>query len=609
MGRNYIINPSSFQNINNVTVANSATVARNTTTPLTAVSDFSITMPNNATGTVTWATNTLDNALNGQNCELRFDYTASSIGSNVVAQVLQGSSVIAVSAALSLATTAKTVSVNAACGSLASATTIVLANGTGNTGTSAINMANITYGRATNLTQAFQATDWIAYTLAVGAPTTAPTYGTIVSNQAMWRRVGDTMEIQWNFQQSSAGTSGSGVYLFPLPSGYTIDTTKATLATTLGSSSTGALTAGGNTVGHGTILTTVTSDTASELTTDLVIYNSTNLAMNHITATGTHKSEVGSNDPGWANSMMYVSFFARVPITGWTSTGAGIQTTQTPASWSGYHNGITGGCQNNSTTFADVSACTGITLTQTTNRNFGTVTTASGSLPGITFTPPATGMYEVCATASIGASGTEYNEAMRMVDGSSTVINAGVEWVPASTNQLINPLTACGIYNITTLASTTIKLQGATSSGSGTFQIGYVGAPQVFPSGSAQITWSIFQLDAPMPSPYLTGSVTSTSSGAVRLASAYIANNGTATITRQDGTWIQSASTAGSGSITLDITGAFSSVPNCTVTSFSASSNYNSRISTLTNTSIVIQDAVSGTGTNGDVMIICVGPR
>ena len=56
--------------------------------------------------------------------------------------------------------------------------------------------------------------------------TTNPTFGSTSNNQARWRQVGENMEIEWDFTQTSAGTNGSGLYLFNLPEGYKIDTSK-----------------------------------------------------------------------------------------------------------------------------------------------------------------------------------------------------------------------------------------------------------------------------------------------------------------------------------------------------------------------------------------------
>ena len=59
-----------------------------------------------------------------------------------------------------------------------------------------------------------------------------PTFGTVQTNKAQWRRVGTNMEIRWDYRQSTAGTAGTGLMLLNLPSGYSIDTTKAKITVT-----------------------------------------------------------------------------------------------------------------------------------------------------------------------------------------------------------------------------------------------------------------------------------------------------------------------------------------------------------------------------------------
>lgn len=74
-------------------------------------------------------------------------------------------------------------------------------------------------------------TDWQAISNVsagtfITATTTNPTYGTIETNKAQFRRVGDSYEFHWDFKQTTSGTAGSGTYLINLPAGITIDTTK-----------------------------------------------------------------------------------------------------------------------------------------------------------------------------------------------------------------------------------------------------------------------------------------------------------------------------------------------------------------------------------------------
>ena len=65
--------------------------------------------------------------------------------------------------------------------------------------------------------------EWVdAGTITIGAITTAPTKGTIVYDDVRYRRINSTtFEVEYNLAQSTAGTAGSGTYLWSLPSGIT----------------------------------------------------------------------------------------------------------------------------------------------------------------------------------------------------------------------------------------------------------------------------------------------------------------------------------------------------------------------------------------------------
>lgn len=69
--------------------------------------------------------------------------------------------------------------------------------------------------------------------LTVGAVTTAPTFGTGSVLRAWYRSWGSTIDIMWQLIQSSTTGSavGNGIYLFPLPLGFTLDTSILTIDT------------------------------------------------------------------------------------------------------------------------------------------------------------------------------------------------------------------------------------------------------------------------------------------------------------------------------------------------------------------------------------------
>jgi len=70
-------------------------------------------------------------------------------------------------------------------------------------------------------------TPWVdGGTITVTATTTNPTKGTTTRDKAWWRRVGDSMEVRYEYRQSAAGVAGSGVYLFAIPNGCSADTSK-----------------------------------------------------------------------------------------------------------------------------------------------------------------------------------------------------------------------------------------------------------------------------------------------------------------------------------------------------------------------------------------------
>ena len=146
-----------------------------------------------------------------------------------------------------------------------------------------------------------------SYTLTIGATTTAPTLGTTPVNNAQWRRVGGCMEVRYDFQQSTAGTAGSGNYLFPLPAGYSIDLTmvqgEAAYNATLGA----AIARSGTTAGSGIVQA----------------YDATNLAIVSDSATGpvfgTVAGPISSTYYSLSASDVEWSFSALVPIVGWGS--------------------------------------------------------------------------------------------------------------------------------------------------------------------------------------------------------------------------------------------------------------------------------------------------
>ena len=85
----------------------------------------------------------------------------------------------------------------------------------------AVDTARITRGLVVGDRGTDIATTWSTYTPTIGATTTAPTLGTVVSQFARFQVIGKVMFLQMTIDTSSAAAAGTGTYLFPLPSGYT----------------------------------------------------------------------------------------------------------------------------------------------------------------------------------------------------------------------------------------------------------------------------------------------------------------------------------------------------------------------------------------------------
>lgn len=278
-----------------------------------------------------------------------------------------------------------------------------------------------------------------------------------------------------------------------------------------------------------------------------------------------------------------------------SSTDTVFTPAQVANSWAGYSNCSGTAFSVTSVSYANFAGAT-CTLTETNNANFGTVT-GSTTLPQITFTPSRAGRYHVCAKAVAVSATSGADASLKLWDGTTVVHQA--DWrVPAANNRLQIPV--CGVYNATSTASVTLSLQGLISSGTLSLSTSnQLGA----------IYWEIFQIDQQMPMPLIVGAVTSGSSGVERIERAYVANNGTCSIsTQSNGGWTISSTPANGGcSITIPA-GNFSAAPTCTLTPFGARRICD--FSTVSSTSLITQCMDnSAVNQNVDTMILCVGPK
>lgn len=157
-------------------------------------------------------------------------------------------------------------------------------------------------------------TAWIsAGTITVTATTTNPTKGTTTADALQWRRQGNSAIINVSYRQTSAGTAGSGDYLFALPTSMSIDTGVIPVFTT----------------SVGTALLSVASAFPSAIQTsgagvgsqtqvgyNAFAYSTTQFRVSMLGATPAVLA-FASNSQNFTTSSLAFNFTVTVPILGW----------------------------------------------------------------------------------------------------------------------------------------------------------------------------------------------------------------------------------------------------------------------------------------------------
>lgn len=161
--------------------------------------------------------------------------------------------------------------------------------------------------------QTINITNWTIYPLTIHGATDPSTSNGNLINQALYRRVGDSMEVRYNFYQNGgSGNTGSGTYQFPIPSGFQIDGTKIPIALS-GSFIQSGIVAG--TCGYGQVEAGGLNSTGN-----MVAYSSTSLAMLWYNAglNANGAQFVGASTVPFTSASAIISFQASIPIVGWS---------------------------------------------------------------------------------------------------------------------------------------------------------------------------------------------------------------------------------------------------------------------------------------------------
>lgn len=283
----------------------------------------------------------------------------------------------------------------------------------------------------------------------------------------------------------------------------------------------------------------------------------------------------------------------------------------TPASWSGHFTGNSSGWSTTSATITDFSAGSGATLTADPNPRNITCSAASGSLPGVTCSLPIAANYWVCADGMVTQSASGAATGVQLVDSNGNTLDTWGSSAGTAGQGLSYHI--CGKSPVSSASSVTFKVKGG-SNGTGTEQISSYFT-------NYQLAFTITNGDQPLSAPFLVGSVTSNSAGALRTDAARIVNNCTAlntgspSIATQTGNLFQSPSSSGCnavGDLTLSFTTAFAAAPICTCTA----SNFGTGgscgwIGVPSTTGLrMFNFGTSGSGqSTNDAEIICTGSR
>ena len=170
-----------------------------------------------------------------------------------------------------------------------------------------VKMENIVLGPQT-IQYGAPITDWQNQgVISLTSSGTTPTKGSVLVDRYFTRRVGGNLEVRMEYQQSGTGTAGTGVYLFGLPGGLSIDTDRITTSTTL----------------YRTMAVGVASfgRSSGPLTygAQVVVYNSTKVAI-RVPDAGSSNRFVEQGHLDLANADTTYSLDFSVPILGWSSS-------------------------------------------------------------------------------------------------------------------------------------------------------------------------------------------------------------------------------------------------------------------------------------------------
>jgi hypothetical protein len=551
---NYVKNPSCFANVVNIT-ASGGSLTRTTTTPVFGSASCLIDASSSAQ-TYKFATNTLDNGLNGQNCEARFTYTGD--GSLYKAYVEQPAAT-KVSQELTLTNAgsgALAASIIYPCGSNSNATILTIEATSASA--AAIRVGQAYVGQATGIGIVDPVSDWQTYTSGCsGSWSTNTTYS------CKGRRVGDSFEAEVLVSTSGAPTAAS--LTVNLPTGYTIDTAK------INSTSTHSLDQG-----------TVISDSGTIYDARTFYNTATSVYVVSIPTGASFAASLGSISnvsPFTFGASDYVLLKFRVPISGWVSQSA-VRADQTNYDWTSYTPTPTGFGTASSYECQHKRDGSDLLLRCKFTVGTSTATEARVSLPGsLTTDSVRVPSIQICGDAVRSAAAGSIQRYLTTCEASAAYVTFVLQ--------------SSGAGGLT-------KAQGS----------GIVGVGESWNfTARVPISGWIESQNAPI----LVGSVTSGTLGSERIERVKVTTSCTAspcTIADQSGSWVTNVTRSGTGTYAVNIVaGRFSSAPTCSCNPSTGNVFCSALSATTSAVTFNLRNTSSQADTDGAFGIICIGPR
>ncbi len=143
-------------------------------------------------------------------------------------------------------------------------------------------------------------TSWTVFTANPQGVSSNPVKGTTDADTAAYMRRGQNMIIRWGYDQSGAGSNGTGALLFPIPNSLSADVTFLNVFPGTHS---------GNSVGKGD-----TFDGSTRRTLEVGMYDANNL---DFAVNGAGPGSLTAS--GWTAANFQISFTAEIPIKEWRS--------------------------------------------------------------------------------------------------------------------------------------------------------------------------------------------------------------------------------------------------------------------------------------------------